>query len=203
MSPLDNSPRDLDSDHGPHTVRVWQGVIVGVHGDDVFVDLGPRMQGVLSLRQFDEEPGLDEEFEFTVLGQEDGLWALARVEQGLLASWSNMEVGSWVQARVTGPDPGGLDLKIGPLHAFMPKSETGLPRGQDAKILVGKTLTCEVIEIDRERQRVFLSRKRVGAQREGEPAAPAGWIAQAGPGHSRSCDAHRRVRRLRPLWSWH
>ncbi|MEM7308647.1 MAG: S1 RNA-binding domain-containing protein [Planctomycetota bacterium] len=159
-----DSHRDLpepESDHGAHTVRVWQGTIVGVHGDDVFVDLGPRMQGVISLRHFDEPPTLGEELDFTVLGQEDGLWALARLEEGLLASWSDMEVGSWVHARVIGRNPGGLDLKIGPLHAFMPKSETGLARGQDAGVMVGKAVTCEVIEIDSERQRVFVSRKRV------------------------------------------
>ena len=43
----------------------------------------------------------------------------------------------------------------------MPKSETGLARDQDPKILVGTETLCEVIEIDRERQRVLLSRKQV------------------------------------------
>ena len=148
-----------DGEHGPDTVRIWEGVVSGVYGDDVFVELGPRMQGVISRRQFDEPPAVGDEHAFTVLGQEDGLWALARVEDGLLASWRDMELGSWVQARVTGTNPGGLELKIGPLYAFMPKSETGLDRRESPHVLVGKTLSVEVIEIDRERQRVFVSRK--------------------------------------------
>jgi len=119
------------------------------------------MQGVVSARQFEEPPQPGEEFRFTVLGQEDGLWALARVEEGLLDSWRDMETGSWVTARVTGKNPGGLELKIGPLHAFMPKSESGLAKEQDPAVLVGTEITCEVIEIDRERQRVLVSRKRV------------------------------------------
>ena len=113
------------------------------------------------MRRFHEEPNLGESFDFTLLGQQDGLWAVARVEEALLDSWSQMECGSWVQARVTGKNPGGLELKMGPLFGFMPKSETGLARDQDPRVLVGTELLCEVIEVDVERQRVLLSRKRV------------------------------------------
>ena len=100
-------------EHGSHTLRVWTGMIVGLNGNDVFVELGPRMQGVVARRQFEVDPVAGEEYEFTVLGQEDGLWALARVEEGLLDSWTSMETGSWVNARVTGRNPGGLELKVG------------------------------------------------------------------------------------------
>ncbi|MAB80476.1 MAG: hypothetical protein CMJ89_14075 [Planctomycetes bacterium] len=141
-------------------------MIVGQNGDDVFVELSPRMQGVLSSRQFDDPPLPGDVFDFTVLGQEDGLWALARAEEGLLNSWRDMECGSWVNGRVTGRNPGGLELKIGPLHAFMPKSESGLSKEQDPAVLIGTEITCEVIEIDGTRQRVLVSRKRVLKQRK-------------------------------------
>ena len=153
----DNS--GLGKDHGPHTLKVWRGTVVGAFGDDVFVELGPRMQGVISRRAFDEAPEEGDSFDFTLRGQEEGLWALARVEERPLASWDQMEAGSIVQARVTGRNDGGLELKIGPLHAFMPRSQTGLPRGTDPKVLIGKTLACEVLEVDAERQRVLVSRK--------------------------------------------
>jgi ribosomal protein S1 len=152
-------------DHGPHTLKVWRGTVVGVYGDDVFVELGPRMQGVISLRQFELRPRIGDEFDFTLRGREEGLWALARRENASLSTWEDMEKGSLVHARATRADRDGLELKIGPLHAFMPKSHTGLPRDQRPDVLVGKTMTCEVIEVDRERQRVILSRKVV-AQRE-------------------------------------
>ncbi len=154
------TPED-PAEHGEHTLRIWDGVIAGVSGDDVFVELGPRLQGVLSVRRFEAPPRPGEVYRFTVLGQEEGLWALARVEEGLLASWRDIEVGSWVSARVTGKNPGGLELKIGALHAFMPKSESGLARGESTALLVGKELSCEVIEVDPTRQRVLVSRKRV------------------------------------------
>lgn len=147
------------SEHGPHTLKVWRGTVVGVFGRDVFVELGPRMQGVIGIDRFDPPPGEGEQFDFTLRGQEDGLWALARSDDRPLVSWDRMEPGSLVQARVTGENPGGLELKIGPLHAFMPRSQCGLPRGASPRGLVGKTLPCEVIEVDRERQRVLVSRR--------------------------------------------
>jgi len=153
----DNS--GVGKDHGPHTLKVWRGTVVGVYGNDVFVELGPRMQGVIARRAFDATLKEGDSFDFTLRGQEEGLWALARVEERPLASWDQMEAGSIVQARVTGRNDGGLELKIGPLHAFMPRSQTGLPRGTDPKVLIGKTLTCEVVEVDAERQRVLVSRK--------------------------------------------
>lgn len=154
----------VDKDHGAHTLKVWRGTVVGVYGDDVFVELGPRMQGVISLRQFELVPRVGDQFDFTLRGREDGLWALALGAQSL-STWEEMEPGSLVQARATGATPDGLELKIGPLHAFMPKSHTGLPREQKPSVLLGKTFTCEVIEVDPERQRVVVSRKLV-QQRE-------------------------------------
>lgn len=156
---------DLGASHGPHTLKVWRGTVVGVYGDDVFVELGPRMQGVISARQFEVRPRIGEQFDFTLRGREDGLWALARRETASLSTWEDMEKGSLVHARAIRADRDGLELKIGPLHAFMPKSHTGLARNEKPDVLVGKTMTCEVIEVDAERQRVLVSRKLV-VQRE-------------------------------------
>lgn len=159
-------PRDRqEKDHGSHTLRVWRGTIVGTNGDDVFVELGPRMQGVISRRALGGEPTIGDEHEFTLRGQEEGLWVLARREAKPLDTWENMEPGSLVHARLVRVAPGGLEAKIGPLHAFLPKSHTGLARDQSMELLVGKTVTVEVLEVDRERQRAVVSRKLV-AQRE-------------------------------------
>lgn len=150
---------DREGEHGPHTLRVWRGTVVGRFGRDVFVELGPRMQGVIGVDHFDQPPVEGEAFDFTLRGQEDGLWVLARSEERPLVSWDRMESGSLVHARVTGENPGGLELKIGPLHAFMPRSQCGVPRGARLRELVGKTLPCEVIEVDSQRQRVLVSRR--------------------------------------------
>ena len=152
-------------ERGAHTLKVHRGTIVGIYGDDVFVDLGPRVQGVISLARFGARPAIGSQHDFTLRGQEEGLWALALGAERSLATWETMEPGSVIEARVVRPTRGGLEAKVGPLHAFLPKSQTGLARDQELRVLAGKTLVCEVIEIDRERQRVVLSRKLV-QQRE-------------------------------------
>ncbi len=159
-----------ERDHGSHTLRVWEGMIVGRNGDDVFVELGERMQGVVSAREFDDAPRIGEVHEFTLRGQEESLWVLSRRETRSLATWENMEVGSLVHVRVVRAKPGGLEVKIGPLHAFLPRSQTGLGRDKRPTRLVGKVLPCEVIEIDRERQRVVVSRKLVLKRERESPA---------------------------------
>lgn len=158
-------PRPSDKQHGAHTLRVECGVVVGIYGDDVFVELGPRRQGVISRHDFPEDPTVGEFHEFTLRGQEESLWILSLPDAEALSTWEDMEVGSLVHARSVRERHGGLEMKVGPLHAFLPRSHTGLPREQKPEILVGKTLTCEVLEVDPERQRVLLSRKLV-LQRE-------------------------------------
>lgn len=151
--------------HGSHTLKVWKGAVVGVYGRDVFVELGPRMQGVIDVKAFETKPAVGDVFEFTLRGQEEGLWALQLAQKKPLVSWEKMEAGSIVQAHVVRVAHGGLEVKIGPLHAFLPKSHTGLERDEDPKVLVGKHLACEVLEVDTQRQRAVVSRKLV-LQRE-------------------------------------
>ncbi len=144
-----------------NSLRVHEGTIVGVFGRDVFVDLGPRLQGVLCVSAFPETPHEGEVHEFTLRGREESLWALALVGDRSLPSWQGMQEGQWISARVVREHQGHLQLKIDHLHAVMPHTHTGKAPNQSVKGMIGKTMVCEVLEVDQERQRVVLSRKRV------------------------------------------
>ena len=149
------------SERGAHTLREQEGVITGIDRDDVFVELGPRMQGVIDRRAFPSPPSIGQEYCFTLGGQEEGLWALSLAVEPVLATWENLELGSFVEVKVVRPKLGGLEVKIGALHGFLPKSQTGLDRRADLAVLIGKQFVCEVTEIDFERQRCSVSRKLV------------------------------------------
>jgi len=146
-------------EHGKHTLKVWRGKVVAVFGDDVFVELGPRMQGVCSLRSFARAPSAGDTYDFTLRGLEAGLWSVALKSEESLQAWEEMVLGALVQARVVREAPGGLEVKIGRLHGFLPRSHSGLPREKKVAELVGRTLPCEVIEVDAQRQRVVVSRR--------------------------------------------
>src|SRR5262245_14506808 len=107
----------------PQATNVRRGTIAGVTGDDVFVELGPRMQGVISLGEFDEKPAVGQTFDFTLHGREDDLWLLSRKELRALAAWDEVEPGSLVKARISGQNTGGLEAKVGPMAAFLPASQ--------------------------------------------------------------------------------
>lgn len=158
-----------DQAHGPHTLKVWRGVVVGMHAGEVFVELGPRMQGVIAARDLPRPAQEGHEYDFTLRGKEESLWALSLAPTEVDPDWAEMEPGTIVPVRVLRVVEGGLQVKIGLLHAFLPRSQTGLPRTGDAATLVGKVLTCEVLEVDHERQRVIVSRKLVlRRERDGE-----------------------------------
>ncbi len=145
------------------------GTVSGVSGDDVIVDLGPRMQGVCSINEFDDPPKVGDAHKFMLRGRdEDDLWLLSLRGVKELEAWDQLEVGSHTKARVTGQNQGGLTLKIGSNEAFMPMSQVSISRELDASTLLGQTLVCEVLEIDRSRNRVLLSRRRI---EEGERMA--------------------------------
>lgn len=138
-----------------------RGTIVGITGDDVFVEIGPRMQGVISLREFETAPKVGEVHEFTLHGREDDLWVLSRKQAQVLAAWDDVQPGSLVKAKVTGQNTGGLELKVGPLSAFMPASHVSLAREENLAQYLTQTLTCEVLEVDREKKRILLSRRSI------------------------------------------
>ena len=137
------------------------GTVAGVSGDDVIVELGPTRQGVISVREFDQPPAVGVGFEFSMHGQEDGLWLLSRRGARALAAWNELRPGASCKAEVTGVNTGGLELAVGPLKAFMPASQVALHRVEDFSEYVGQMLTCEVLEVEPEKKRVLLSRRAV------------------------------------------
>lgn len=164
-------PAEPTPEHGAHTLRIWRGTVVGSDRSDVFVELGPRMQGVLRADAFERAPADGDVVDVTLRGREEGLWILCRAESLPLASWERAEIGDLVEARIVSADRGGFDVKLGKLHGFLPFSESGLGRREKPERLLGRALPCEVVDVDVGRQRVTLSHKRYVARVERARAA--------------------------------
>jgi ribosomal protein S1 len=162
-------PADLGGSgaRGAHTLEMRTGTVVGVDGRDVFVEFGPRFQGVLRLAEGEVAPSEGSKQRYTLRGTEEGLWRLERPGVLPLATWREIRVGDLVEARVLAPHPFGLELRAGELHAFMPFSQLGLGRRVQARALVGHRMVCEVLAVEAHRQRIILSR-RLAKSRERE-----------------------------------
>ncbi|MEW6744955.1 MAG: S1 RNA-binding domain-containing protein [Planctomycetota bacterium] len=151
-------PRRGEDEDEPH---IAAGVVVSISGEDVFVELGPRTQGVISIREFDPPPRVGETYEFSMVSVKDELWTLSRKDALVRATWKNLVVGHAVKATVSGQNRGGLELTIGPVRAFMPISEIALERVEDLAPYLGQTMLCEIIEVSRGAKKVVLSRRAV------------------------------------------
>lgn len=157
---------DLGTDPAPAASKggdsgLTSGLIEGISGTDVFVELGPRQQGVISLDEFDEEPKAGESYDFSMHGMEkDGIWRLSRRQARLVEAWGDIREGSQVKATVMALNSGGLECTVGQIGAFMPASHVALGRVEDLSIFVGQSFVCEVIEADMGKKRIVLSRKK-------------------------------------------
>lgn len=137
------------------------GTIVSIHNDDVYVEFGPKSQGVCPLTLFDEPPKPNDRMEFIVdrYDSNEGLLILSREGSVAKADWETLELGQIVEARCTGTNKGGLEMEVANHPAFMPAGQVDLRHIPDLSVFVGEKMPCEVIEIDRPRARIILSRR--------------------------------------------
>ena len=149
-----------------------QGRVASIHRDNVFVDLGRRNQGVLSLRQFAErpEPGAVVDVVVHRFDADEGLYQLTMVGGAVdVADWSQLAEGVLVQARITGHNKGGLECEVNHIRGFIPAGQVSLYRIEDFAPLVGETMVCLVTEANPDRRNLVLSRRAV-LEREKEEA---------------------------------
>ncbi|HEX9313624.1 MAG TPA: 30S ribosomal protein S1 [Actinomycetota bacterium] len=149
-----------------------EGEVVKIDRDEVLLDIGYKSEGVipakeLSIRQ-DLDPGevvkLGDRIEALVLQTEDkeGRLILSKKRAQYERAWSRIErimrEGGTIQGPVIEVVKGGLILDIG-LRGFLPASLVELRRVRDLHPYVGQVLECKIIELDRNRNNVVLSRR--------------------------------------------
>lgn len=141
-----------------------RGRVVSIHGEDVFLDLGGRNQGVLSSRQFPAPPTVGAIVE-VIAGRfdaEEGLYqvTLPGAAQSV-EDWSQISEGMVVEARITGHNKGGLECEVSNLRGFIPASQVGAYRVENLEQFVGERFNCVVTEANPERRNLILSRRGV------------------------------------------
>jgi small subunit ribosomal protein S1 len=148
------------------------GTIVRIHGDHVFLSLGGRNEGVVSLRSFHEPPSIGDSMEVVIktYNAEDGFYEVfvpgASIE---VSGWGDLADGAVVEARITGANTGGLECMVNTIRGFIPASQIGLFRVEDFAEYIGKKLYCVVTEVNRRRKNLVLSHRAL-LEREKEEA---------------------------------
>lgn len=139
------------------------GRVMEVRGKDVLIEFSPKSQGLCPLSHFDSAPEVNAVLDFVVdrLDPFEGMLILSREGHSSKAQWGDLKVGQLVEARCVGMNNGGLDMEVAHHHAFMPAAQVDLRHVDDISIYLGQKLTCEIVELRRNKERMLLSRRRV------------------------------------------
>jgi len=153
---------------------VVTGHVVRIDNDEVLVDIGYKSEGVipsgeLSIRKSvdpSDEVSLGEEVDALVLTKEDqdGRLILSKKRARFEKAWRRIEAaaesGEPVQGAVIEVVKGGLIIDLG-VRGFLPASLVDIRRVPNLDEYMGQTIECKVIELNRSRNNVVLSRRAV------------------------------------------
>ena len=149
-----------------------EGIIVKVDRDEVLLDIGYKTEGVIPSRELsikhDIDPSLvvkvGDTVEALVLQKEDkeGRLILSKKRAQYERAWGDIEkvkeADGVVKGTVIEVVKGGLILDIG-LRGFLPASLVEMRRVRDLAPYIGKEIEAQIIELDKNRNNVVLSRR--------------------------------------------
>jgi small subunit ribosomal protein S1 len=154
--------------------EVVSGEVVRIDKDEVLVDIGYKSEGVIPSHELSirrsvdpaEEVSLGEQVDALVLTKEDqeGRLILSKKRARFEKAWRKIEAaaetGDPVEGSVIEVVKGGLILDLG-VRGFLPASLVDIRRVHNLDEFKGQTLECKVIELNRSRNNVVLSRRAV------------------------------------------
>jgi small subunit ribosomal protein S1 len=154
--------------------EVVNGTVVRVDKDEVLVDIGYKSEGVIPVSELSirrsvnpaDEVSIGDEIAALVMTKEDaeGRLILSKKRARFEIAWKAIEQAHEQSDPVTGRVievvKGGLILDLG-VRGFLPASLVDIRRVQDLDEYMGQELRCKVIELNRSRNNVVLSRRAV------------------------------------------
>lgn len=166
----------LDAMPGLVLGQLTRAIVVDITRENVMLDVGDKAEGVCSRKEFEDFQGnitikSGDEVEVVVESRdpESGQINVSHRKARHRAEWQRVveafEKGETVQGRVTRALKNGLLVDVG-VPCFLPGSQIDLARVQNLESLVGQNFECYIIDLDRQRHRGVLSRRRLLAERK-------------------------------------
>jgi small subunit ribosomal protein S1 len=170
--PAESFAEALSAFERSHTHRAetkqLQGTVVSLTADQVVLDVGYKMEGVLPRSAFpDNAEGINpgDSFPVSITGRnEEGYYDLSRHRVAQPRDWSALERAFAdkiaVAGTVTALIKGGLSVDVG-VRAFMPASRSGTRDAAELEALVGTEITCRITKLDVADEDVVVDRRVV------------------------------------------
>jgi small subunit ribosomal protein S1 len=147
--------------------EIVKGKVTAVNDGDIVLDVNFKSDGLVSLGDFKDMPGLKigDEVEVYVEKQEDerGQLILSRRKAKLLRAWEaikdSYENGTIITGTVIHKTKGGLIADCGGLETFLPGSQIDIKPILDYDQFVGKQMEFKVVKINEQIKNAVVSHK--------------------------------------------
>ncbi|MBO4448698.1 MAG: S1 RNA-binding domain-containing protein, partial [Kiritimatiellae bacterium] len=147
-----------------------EGTVSSVKGDEVFVDIGYKSEGSVSIEEFGEGADVKPGDKVTVMireaeSEKTGNVVISKKAADDKIRWEKIleryVEGCVVTGTVTKATRGGLLVKIDDVEAFLPGSQVEITPVKDLEAYVGQTFDFKVIKISNERRNLIVSRREL------------------------------------------
>lgn len=147
--------------------EIIKGSVVALTKTDVVVNIGFKSDGLVSLNEFRDVPGLKvgDEVEVMVVDKEDrlGNLHLSRKSARIYRAWERIvevhKTGEVITGTVTSKTKGGLIVDVFGMETFLPGSQIDVKPVTDYDQFVGKTMEFKVVKINETIKNAVVSHK--------------------------------------------
>ncbi|MGE3164424.1 MAG: S1 RNA-binding domain-containing protein [Planctomycetota bacterium] len=142
-----------------------EGVVVSQQETELLIEIGSKLHGVVPREEFDGValPALGSRIaaHFARRDDERGVLVLGVKEVQREVFWGEVREGHRFEGTVVAENRGGLTLEIRGTRAFLPISQIERNRVDDLKPYLGQRMQVEVTAVDRGKQDLVVSRRRI------------------------------------------
>jgi len=147
--------------------EILQGDVVALTKTDAVINIGFKSDGLVSLNEFRDMPGLKvgDKVEVMVVEKEDrnGNLHLSRKSARIFRAWEKIvevhKTGEVVTGTVTSKTKGGLIVDVFGMETFLPGSQIDVKPVTDYDQFVGKTMEFKVVKINETIKNAVVSHK--------------------------------------------
>jgi small subunit ribosomal protein S1 len=147
--------------------EIITGRVSAISGGDVVLDINYKSDGLISLNEFRDIPGLQQgdQVEVYVESQEDsqGQLGLSRRKAKILRAWESIvdsfKNGTIIRGSVISKTKGGLIVDCNGLETFLPGSQIDIKPVIDYDQYVGKMMEFKVVKVNEQIKNAVVSHK--------------------------------------------
>lgn len=165
-----------------HEGDIVKGTVIAVSEEEVTLDLEYYTQGIIRTENLSDDPDFNpkeqlvpgEVIEATVIKVDDGQGniELSRKEANDVLAWDRLrdmlENETVASVRIKESVPSGVVAYLEGIRAFIPASQLASDYVENTDAWIGKTVEVQVITVDREKNKLVLSGRKVARRREEE-----------------------------------